>query len=107
MIKFLWIIIIVVIFGLTSGYIVGRAALGASADLPIRAGIWNLDLEPISSLAFSECDRHGFPCIIQCRDAPVEDVVNACVSYVLCCGRAAPYMEDSDFETIKTEYFGQ
>ena len=90
-------VVLWIVAGLSSGYLVGKVALGADTDLPIRVGIWNLDNEPISSLAFSECNRHGFPCKVQCRDAPIVDVVNACVKYEMCCGRAGPYLDNEQF----------
>lgn len=85
-----------VLFWSLIGYGIG-VANSAEVDLPIRAGIWNLDSEPIHSLALSECARHGFPCHVQCRDAPVVDIVNACIEHELCCFRAGPYLDDEEF----------
>jgi len=73
----------------------------ADTDLPIRAGIWNLDTEPIHALAFSECARPRFPCSVQCAEAPIDDVVNACVAYELCCVRAGPYLDTPFGETVE------
>jgi len=89
---------ILIFLVLLCGYVALHRANAASTDLPVRVGIWNLDYEPISSLALSECARHGFPCVVQCRDAPISDVVNACIKYELCCARAGPHL-DAPFDS--------
>ena len=95
-------VLIVLLLWLVFVYIVSTA-FAASVDLPVHARIWNLDSEPIHSLAFSECDRHGFPCVYQCANAPVVDIVNACIDHELCCSRAGPHMDeefDGGVETL-------
>lgn len=89
---FVWVLFCFILVGLS---------FAASVDLPIRVRIWNLDHEPIHSLAFNECARHGFPCMYQCENAPISDVVDACIQHELCCFRAGPHL-DKTFDSDET-----